>query len=282
MATNDDTGRGPGRRDGWEARLSRLRPRVVGIALRALCVASELTIRAPNPHHLWRTRILSGPLSGRIFAMPRLERAAFALGTYERDVVATISRYVPPGSVAYDVGAHAGYMTLLLSRLVGPDGSVVAIEPNEAGLTALRANVEYNELRNVDVVAEAASDATGSVTFARYEYSLVGHIHHPGAGADADLVEVPSVTLDDLVFERGHPPPVFVKIDAEGSEERVLKGSARLLRDVRPVVLVEVRSGWMWDHVSAIMRDHRYQPRFVAGDDALDRDHFADVLFLPA
>lgn len=49
---------------------------------------------------------------------------------------------------------------------------------------------------------------------------------------------VPTVTLDQLLDATF--PPELVKIDVEGAELLVLDGAERLLREVRPMLLVEV------------------------------------------
>lgn len=213
--------------------------------------------------------------------MPRLERLAFALGTYEPHVVAAIRDHVTPGMVAYDLGANAGYVTLLLAATVGDEGRVVAFEPDERSIEALEANIELNDLRRVTLVRKAVSDRTGTTTFASYEYSLVGHIIRPNTADDAHLQEVPTVSLDDFVFRQGHPPPDFLKIDVEGSEELVLKGAERVLDEIRPALILETRGGWMWQHVEAIMRRHRYSHRLLGSQHTLETEFVGDVLFLP-
>lgn len=215
------------------------------------------------------------------FAMPRLERLAFALGTYEPHVVAAVRDHVRPGMVTYDLGANAGYLTLLLAKTVGDDGRVFAFEPDERSLAALATNIELNDLRRVTLVPKAVSDRTGTTTFATYEYSLVGHIIRPNTADDAHLQEVPTVSLDDFVFVQDHPPPDFLKIDVEGSEELVLVGAQRVLDEIRPALILETRGGWMWQHVEAIMRRHAYSHHFLGMPDALDTEFVGDVLFLP-
>src|SRR5215475_14063057 len=50
------------------------------------------------------------------------------LGTYELEKHLALERYVKPGMVVYDVGAQAGFFTLIFSRLVD-GGQVIAFEP---------------------------------------------------------------------------------------------------------------------------------------------------------
>jgi FkbM family methyltransferase len=49
--------------------------------------------------------------------------------------------------VAVDVGAHVGYYTRLFSELVGPEGLVVAVEPDPQNLSFLRRNLRGSQVR---------------------------------------------------------------------------------------------------------------------------------------
>ncbi|GHF15805.1 hypothetical protein GCM10014715_83850 [Streptomyces spiralis] len=53
-------------------------------------------------------------------------------------------------------GAHTGYFTVLASRLVGPAGRVVAIEPSPDFHRALTADLAANGCHNVRTVAYVA------------------------------------------------------------------------------------------------------------------------------
>ena len=57
-----------------------------------------------------------------------------------------MSRVVKPGDYCVDVGAHIGYFTLLLSRLVGETGYVLAFEPGTNNLPKLKRNLELNHM----------------------------------------------------------------------------------------------------------------------------------------
>lgn len=147
------------------------------------------------------------------------------LGTYERDKVHLLSRFVKPGMVAYDIGANAGYYTLLLSRLVGPSGKVYSFEPLPANLVNLTHHVLENRLTNCHVVQGAASDRNGLAPFQIAASSSMGSI----GGADSAL-QVSTFTLDSLVESASLPPPDFVKMDVEGAEGLVLAGALDILR----------------------------------------------------
>jgi hypothetical protein len=51
-------------------------------------------------------------------------------GFWEMWITAAMARFVRRGTTVVDVGANVGYYTLLLADAVGPQGRVVAFEPN--------------------------------------------------------------------------------------------------------------------------------------------------------
>ena len=66
-----------------------------------------------------------------------------------------------PGMTVVDVGANLGYYSLLASRLVGPSGRVVALEPNSENCRLLLSSLRLNETTNVQLLPVAADTATG-------------------------------------------------------------------------------------------------------------------------
>lgn len=56
-------------------------------------------------------------------------------------------------------------------------------------------------------------------------------------GGERSRILVPTITLDSLLKRLS--PPTFIKIDVEGAEAEVLKGSRRILEEIRPVIYIE-------------------------------------------
>lgn len=235
----------------------------------------------PPQAGLHELRVWSGPLSGAYIRTPKLSRLSFSLGTYQRHVTRALQASVKPGMVAYDLGAHIGYFSLILTRLVGPGGKVFAFEPDPSNLRALRHNLAVNKGRNVKVVPSVVADESAPVLFATFQFSSVSHIATTRTPGDATLVEVPSVRLDDFVYRDGNPPPSVIKIDVEGAEARVFAGAERLLKTARPVVVVEV-SPKTFDEVGRRMTGYGYKSTFLGGDSTqLAAAGIGDVLFMP-
>lgn len=137
-----------------------------------------------------------------------------------------------PGGVAIDVGAGVGEITRTLARALGPDGHVIAIEAHPATRGALELMLELNEIRHVEVVAAAVAAASGKVSISDGEHWEANALA-PGGGG----VEVPAITLDELVLDRRIERIDLLKMNIEGAEVEALRGMARTLERCRRVVV---------------------------------------------
>jgi FkbM family methyltransferase len=152
-----------------------------------------------------------------------LYKLQFLLGTYERGTVRAVRRLLRPGMTALDVGAHAGYYTLLFSRLVGPGGRVLAFEPHPQTFAVLSRNARRRALANVELSASAVSDREGEARLWQTELS-VGHSLLPVKPGAARSLPVTTTTLDAVSRAEGLARADLVKVDVEGGEAEVLAG----------------------------------------------------------
>jgi FkbM family methyltransferase len=160
-------------------------------------------------------------------------------------------QFVHPGSVVFDIGANAGFHSLFCGLLVKPSGRVVAFEPNPESRKSLLGQVQANPELSVITLPFALSDYCGPAAF---DHSR-GHQSRL-AGEGRLIVEV--TTVDSLV-ERGHiPPPDIMKIDVEGYEEQVLRGSKDTLRRYHPVVLCDYNGPNTFDLVTRVLKPLGY------------------------
>lgn len=152
-------------------------------------------------------------------------------GRYEPEQTALFKSLITPGSVVLDIGAHVGYYTLLASTLTGPQGHVLAFEPNPRNCGFLRRHVAMNQRSNVAIEEAAVSDVDGTARFGFGTGSGTGHLAADGA------VAVRTVRVDDVCGARGLVPTAF-KIDVEGAELAVLHGAEATIAAHRPIIFL--------------------------------------------
>jgi FkbM family methyltransferase len=148
----------------------------------------------------------------------------------EEDELEESFRWYRPkaGDLVFDIGAHCGVSTHHLSEMVGPEGKVVAFEPDPGTFKLLKRNIERYNLKNVILQNGAVAGTSGKLQFSAegtVGSMLMSVLPRESAGS---VVTVDAMTLADAFAQWGVPN--FCKIDIEGAEIDVITRSADLLR----------------------------------------------------
>jgi FkbM family methyltransferase len=168
---------------------------------------------------------------------------AMILGNFEMAEQRFVHNFLKPGMTVLDIGAHHGFYTLLASKAVGPKGRVVSFEPSPREQKELLRHLRLNRCRNVTVEGIALTSQSGEAEYHVVDSEETGcnSLRPPNVGGATHSIVVQTKTLDQCVLERNIASVDFVKLDVEGAELEVLRGSVRLLEQrPRPVMLVEV------------------------------------------
>lgn len=176
--------------------------------------------------------IQSGPMRGLRWRRENRFPYWYHTGRYEPDISTLVAAHLTPGETYWDVGAHAGYHTLQGARVVGPQGQVLAVEPDPSVCRSLREQLALNLLGNVTVLEAAVCDTAGSARLVVRAVddtrgSALESVHNAAIrNSQGVRIDVPTTTLDELA-ER-YPIPHLLKMDIEGSESAALRGGERL------------------------------------------------------
>lgn len=165
-----------------------------------------------------------------------------------QEAVDELRRFLAPGDVALDIGAHTGDTTLPIALAVGRQGCVLALEPNPYVFPVLKKNSELNPAKaNIVPLMIAATPDPGEFFF---EYSDAGFCNgglHDGISkwrhGHAFKLRVRGENLQSYIAE--HFPALasrirYVKIDAEGYDYQILKSLKDLVSAHKPFIKVEV------------------------------------------
>jgi FkbM family methyltransferase len=202
----------------------------------------DLVWRKLVSHLWWLEGIVDAPtVQGdvlRVDASDIVGRYIYYFGVWEPNLTAWLARTLRPGDGFVDVGANVGYFSAAASRLVGPEGWVVAIEALPDTHAVLRHNLARNGLANVRTESVAAWDSEDTLEFFTRAAGPSGtSTAYPEWAERWDLApatKVPARRLADLLSDREIERARVVKIDAEGAEWRVLRGFADALPRCRP------------------------------------------------
>lgn len=191
--------------------------------------------------------------------------------------LAVVDSIVQPGSVVVDAGAERGFFTARLADLVGPEGTVHAVEPNpDFQLDGIAPNVRVHR------VALSDQAGRGVLHVPRRHGRRIGALGSLAPRPESDDFEVDLIALDDLLEEG---PVGFIKIDVEGHELAVLRGAAATLARDKPVLFVEIErrhAGERTEATFALLDEAGYRGeaigpagRFPLADFDVSRDQLA-------
>ena len=242
----------------WSARVL---PSPVKRAFYKIPFLARLIRRSLNeaaPEGIREIAIAAGVLEGLRMALDLHTEKDYWLGTYETDLQAAASRIIKPGMVVYDLGANIGYISLMAARLVAESGKVFSFEALPANIARLNQNVALNTMQGqVRIVHAAVVDKAGKVAFLTHTSGAMGKALG-SAGRDehySQTIKVQGFALDDFVFTQGNPPPAVIKMDIEGGEGMALAGMTRILKEAKPVLLIELHgeeaARQVWDCLKA-------------------------------
>jgi len=140
-----------------------------------------------------------------------------------------IREVISPGDFVVDAGCNVGNRTLAIADLA--KGALLI----DAGKTAVDRTRENIQLNNLDptafqVVHKAVGSKCGSVEFTNLGgASTLNRVVDSSESGDVETVTIEMTTLDKELNRIGQSPS-FIKVDVEGQDLEVLKGTANTIR----------------------------------------------------
>ena len=159
---------------------------------------------------------------------PGIARPSLFRDRIERHALRACS--LAEGGVVVELGAGTGTETVLLSKMVGRSGRILAVEAHPRTARLLDRCVELNDLPNVDVQCLAVANAPGTLTIT----SEAADVSNSIRGSEGGLT-VTAMTLDQLTSD--FDTIDLLKINIEGAERGALEAGVATLTKARQVVV---------------------------------------------
>ncbi|MEE4273599.1 MAG: FkbM family methyltransferase [Thermoanaerobaculales bacterium] len=194
-------------------------------------------IRCAKRFLLGRLRREQVEIDGHIFRLDVTDSLRLGLDErHETEISAIMTRLLHPGDLVVDGGAHIGYHSLHMARLVGPRGRVEAFEPDPTNFGLLEHNISVNEYDNIN----ARDTAVWSRSCRRHLYLRDDHhgdhrLYDPGDGRTR--IEVRAIDLDS-VLTSSPLSPRLIKLDLQGAELHALRGMQHTLHEAAGLALI--------------------------------------------
>jgi len=191
-------------------------------------------------------------------------------GSFEPMSIAIWCSLVRQTQCAIDVGAHSGLYSLA-GHAVNDAAQIVSLEPYSLNFSRLVLNLKANRSSIGGAINAAASDKSGVVSFS--VSSPPGYLTSGGSVSTtpgAAHISVPCVTLDKIVIKNNLQPGV-IKIDVEGHELQVLRGSEAVFDTYFPDLIIECVFSHNATEIERFLTQRGYR-FYVINDAALTLD----------
>lgn len=178
-------------------------------------------------------------------------QAILYYGFFEANLTIFLLNFLKKGDCFLDVGAHVGYYTVLCSRLVEDSGRVYSFEPTPRTFSSLKINTK--ESGNVIINNLAVLNEEKEINFIDYgpKFSAFNGFRKRTSDdtkflrKNAIEIKVKTTVLDDYC-KKHNITPTFIKIDAEGAEHLILEGMGYIMKELKPVISIEVAGEDEW------------------------------------
>ena len=162
-------------------------------------------------------------------------QSILAYGEFSEGEAQMFRQLVGAGDVVIEAGANIGAHTLLLSRLVGAAGLVVAYEPQRIVFQTLCGNLALNQCLNVMARQQGLGSGAGQMVLPGVDPRQVNNFGGLSLLAQGPGEKVDIATIDSL----GLPACKLIKADVEGMEADVILGAKDTLARCRPLLYLE-------------------------------------------
>ncbi len=143
---------------------------------------------------------------------------------------------IKKGDTVFDVGAHKGGYTYWMKQACGHTGKVVAFEPQSTGTDLLQ--MVFGNTVRVEHLALSDQAGTHSLFIQPQSYDVSFEASLDDR-YEPRIIETVTLTTLDMYCSQHQFHPSFIKIDAEGHEQQIIRGGEYILRNVKPTLLIE-------------------------------------------
>ena len=180
---------------------------------------------------------------------------------YEGSFLDLVRFIYPEIKTVIDVGANLGNHTIYWATVC--QAKVIAIEPFKSNFRLLKENVIQNNLSNQVMLEKIALGAyEGDVKIGANNMSNLGTVSIMGDESLADkkteFETVNCSTLDHIAKKHNLHELDLIKIDTEGYELEVLEGGVEVLKNLSPLVWVEINSDESFRKIDSLLSAYGY------------------------
>lgn len=158
------------------------------------------------------------------------------------DEIKFIRHFIRPGMKVIDIGANYGLYTLTMAGIIGDSGKIWAFEPTKSTADCLRESILTNKFNNIKLIQSGLSDRLGKAKLFTSPNSELNSLSR-GVVPGNQHETISLMTLDHCNNKYGWRDIDFIKLDAEGEENNILKKGKKALASLSPLIMFELKHG---------------------------------------
>jgi FkbM family methyltransferase len=190
---------------------------------------------------------------------------------WETESLKWFTKFSKESNTIVDVGAYTGIYTVV-AALSNPCSEVFCFEPNPKIIPNLLKNITLNHLAGrVIVESFALSNTISSGRLNHHDtWSSMNSISAADHGfGESELIQV--TTLDSYFVNKKVD---LIKVDIEGAELNFLRGAIRVLKEDKPILLMEALDASQLESQKSELSAFGYKDPIVCGTSFADKRNF--------
>lgn len=222
-------------------------------------------IRNLLPRKVNGKKILAGPLRGEKIFTSWHDYPAAILGWTEKSLIHWFIENIQSGETWVDIGAHYGYTSIAMCKLVSETGRVFAFEPMLSTVGYLSMTKSTNGFSQLSILP-----------FGLGEVDKFTLLDLPVERGMADSTLINKENMDRILIgnfdwiwpqiNQNNPTIHGIKIDVQGMELEVLRGMIKTITSIsiRPKLVVEIHRGVCRDEFSTLIMKLGYKQKSIS------------------
>ena len=141
--------------------------------------------------------------------------------------------------IIFDVGTNFGYLSLVWAKSVSKNGKVYSFEPHPLLYNSYKRSVKSNNLEDIIVAENVAVGNELGIIDINFLSTTSNTLNLESNKKNNKKGNVNIITLDHYVEKNSVNRCDLIKIDVDGIEFEILKGSQELIKKLHPIFIVE-------------------------------------------
>tara|TARA_B100002019_G_C21236251_1_gene582923 strand:+ start:730 stop:1566 length:837 start_codon:yes stop_codon:yes gene_type:complete len=155
---------------------------------------------------------------------------------YEYTMLVDMASHLNDGDHVLDIGGHIGNHSLYLAAHT--KANITIFEPNPLLYPHIEASIAKNNFNNrINLIKKGVGEKAGFAQFEKRIEENIGMQSLAVSESQEDGIEI--ISIDEMMDTL--PEISLMKIDVEGMEMSVLKGSIELIKKYKPLIYIECR-----------------------------------------